>query len=279
MPEFTKNLFAQSLDEWGRYVEVFRKRPGAGQSSFLRDQGFASLRDLLAHVAAWWEEAAVRIRETLDRRERPPRKYNLDEFNAAALTRFRDTPEAEMIAWYEAQRQQMISLLASLTDEQMKISRVSGWLDGVILEHLKVHGPAAPRFLTIDTLQREWGGCVERFNALPPEKQAAFLKRQGFERFRDLLAHVLAWWEEGIRVIQASSDEDPCDVQDVDAFNAEAVKKYSALSESEVLADFEQTRLTLISLIDTLPDELMAKPNVQEWLRADVVEHYFEHAL
>ena len=279
MPEFTKNLFAQSLDEWGRYIEVFRNLPGSEQASFLKDQGFASLRDLLAHVAAWWEEAAVRIRETLDRREHPPRKYNLDEFNAAALTRFRDTPEAEMIAWYEAQRQQMISLLASITDEQMKIGRVSGWLDGVILEHLKVHGPAAPRFLTIDTLQREWGGCVERFNALPPEKQAAFLKRQGFERFRDLVAHVLAWWEEGMRVIQSASNEDPCEVPDVDAFNADAVAKAAELPESEVLGDFEKTRLALINLVDSLPDEVLAKPNVQEWLRADVMQHYFEHAM
>jgi hypothetical protein len=279
MPEFTRSLFSQSLDDWGRYVEVFRQMPGSEQSSFLKDQGFASLRDLLAHVAAWWEEAGIRILETLDRRELPPRKYNLDEFNAAALSRFKDTPEAEMIAWYEVQRQHMISLVGSLTDEQLQVSRVSGWLDGVILEHLKVHGPAAPRFLIIDTLQREWGGCVERFNALPPEKQAAFLKQQGFERFRDLVAHVLAWWEEGIRVIQTSSDEDPCVAQDVDVFNAEAVKKYAALPESEVLADFEQTRLTLINLVDTLPEEVLGKPNVRDWLRADVIEHYFEHAM
>jgi hypothetical protein len=119
---------------------------------------------------------------------------------------------------------------------------------------------------------------VERFRALPVEKQTAFLKRQGFERFRDLVAHVLAWWEEGMRVIETASDADPCAVPDVDAFNAAAVARFGDLPEAEVLSKFETTRLTLMNLVDSLPDEVLSKANVQEWLRADVMRHYFEHA-
>lgn len=279
MPEYTKALFAESLDEWGRMVEVFRRMAADKQAAFLKDQGFGSLRDLLAHVAVWWEEARGIIREALDRPEHPARKYNMDEFNAAAVARFKDKSEAETIVAFEAQRQQMRMLLESLTDEQLKIKRVSNWLDGVILEHLKQHGLQAPRFLTIDTLQREWGEWVRRFQALPAEEQAAFLQRQGFARFRDLMAHVLAWWEQGIQAIQNGSDEDPCDVPDVDAFNARAVAQSASLPESQVLADFENARLTLIHLADTLPDDELSKANVQDWLRADVLEHYFEHAI
>lgn len=278
MPELTQSLLLQSLDEWGRYAEAYRRLPLDEQAAFLKEQGFASLQTLLVHVAAWWEEASGIIRDAVEDRERPPHKYDLDAFNAASLQRFRDRPEPEVLTWYEAQRRQMVVLVSSLTDEQLKIGRVSSWLDGVILEHLKEHGVSAPRFLTIDMLQREWAGCVRGFMALPEEERFAFLQKQGFARFRDLIAHVMGWWEEGIGVIQTSSDAAVCDVEDVDAFNAEAVRRFGKLPESEVFAAYETTRLRLIDLIQKLPDEVMSKHNIQDWLMSDVIRHYFEHA-
>jgi hypothetical protein len=278
MPDLTKALFLQALDAWGRYGEAFSALPRDKQAAFLKEQGFASLPDLLVHVAAWWEEAVGIIGDALARRQRPPRKYDMDAFNAAALARFKDAPETEMFAWYEARRHEMIALVSALTDRQMKVRRVSGWLDAVILGHLKEHCLDAARFLTADMLQREWAGCVARFQALPAEQQSAFLLRQGFPRFRDLAAHILAWWEEGIRVIQTASDDAVRDAQDVDTFNADALAKYGKLTESEVFAAFETTRRTLINLADTLPDEVFHKANVQDWLRSDVMRHYFEHA-
>ncbi len=49
----------------------------------------------------------------------------------------------------------------------------------------------------LDTLQHGWGTYVERFQRLSSKEQAAFLTKQGYARFADLLAHVIAWWEEG----------------------------------------------------------------------------------
>ena len=80
-------------------------------------------------------------------------------------------------------------------------------------------------------------------------------------------------------MIEAGSSEDPCDVEDVDAFNAQAVARYADLEEAQVLSQFDETRLTLASLVDMLPDEIIQRPNVQDWLRADVIDHYFEHAV
>ena len=279
MPEFTKALFLQALDEWGRYGETFAALTAPEQAAFLKEQGYASLHDLLAHVGAWWEEAQGIVDEAVAQRRGPQRRYDFDEFNATAVSRFKDMPEASLMAWYESERQQMMRVVSALSDEQMKTKRVSGWLDGVILEHLKEHSVDAPRFLTSDALQREWADYAGRFRALSPEKQAAFLKKQGFARFRDLAAHITAWWEQGIRAIESSADGDPCDVEDVDAFNAEAVARSGQLEESEVFSEYEKTRLTLAGLIDGLPNEVYARPNVQTWLRADVLEHYFEHPL
>jgi hypothetical protein len=137
----------------------------------------------------------------------------------------------------------------------------------------------APRFLIIDTLQREWADGPGHFRALSSEEQAEFLQKQGFARLRDLAAHVIAWWEQGIDVIETASDAEVGEAQDVDTFNAEAVNRFSTLDEAEVWATYDKTRLTLMNLVDSLPDEVFSKPNVQAWLKADVLDHYFEHAI
>ncbi len=280
IPEFTQAIFVQAIDEWGSYVDKFKRLSLEEREAFLKDQGFASLHDLLAHVAVWWEEASGIIRDAIDQRGRPLRKYDFDEFNAASLVRFRGTSEAHLLAWYETQRQQMRELVLSLTGEQLKIRRIQGWLNGVILEHLKEHGLDAPRFLALDTLQREWGGGVERFNGLTPEQQTAFLATQGFARFRDVAAHIIAWWEDCLAVMDAVSKDPEYSPapKDTDAYNARAVEIFGRLNEAEVWEKFEFTRQSLIELMINLPEEIFNHKLVQARLKSDVIEHYFQHA-
>jgi len=281
IPEFTDTLFLQCLDEWGKYAGHFNKLSPEEQVDFLKGQGYASLYELLAHVGAWWEEAEGIIQDVLEKRERPSRKYDFDEFNAASLARFKDTPRNDVLAWYESQRQKMIALVSSLTDEQLKIRRVYGWLDAVLLGHLKEHSVSAPRFLVLDTLQREWGDYLRRFRALSEEKQKAFIEKQGFARFRDILAHIIVWWEDGLAAIGAIT-KDPAyrhPEKDTDAYNAEAVKIFGKLDEAEVWKKFESTRKRLMELAINLPEDILDHKDVQEWLRADVIEHYYEHAV
>ena len=281
IPEFTQTLFLQSLDEWGKYMERSKRLSPEEQADFFKAQGYASVYELLAHVGVWWEEAEGIIRDTLEKRERPSHKYDFDEFNAAALKRFKDTSREELLAWYEAQRQRMTSLVSSVTDEQMKIRRVYGWLNAVLLGHLKEHTVGAPRFLVLDTLQREWGDYTERFNALPEEKQKAFLEKQGFARFRDLVAHIIAWWEDGLEAIDALTKDlayhHP--EKNTDAYNAEAVRIFGELDEAEIWKKFESTRQSLIEMAINLPEDIFNHKDVQDWLRADVIEHYYEHAV
>jgi hypothetical protein len=279
MAQFTRALFLQALDQWGSYPEACAGLPETEQTLFLQEQGYASCRELLAHVAVWWEESRARIGDVLARRPAPPQHYSFDSFNAVAVNRFKDTPDAEFAAWYESQRHEMFAMIQAMTEDQLKSSRVAGWLDGVVLEHLKEHCVGAPRFLAMDILQREWAEYPGRFGALPPEKQSAFLKKQGFARFRDLAAHIIAWWEQGIQSIEASAQGDVAEVDDIDGFNAEAVERFGKLEADAVFVRYEETRLTLVRLIDTLPGQVYSKPNVQGWLRADVLAHYYDHAL
>ena len=59
----------------------------------------------------------------------------------------------------------------------------------------------------LDTLQHGWAAYVGGFQSLSSEAQAEFLVKQGYAHFADLLAHIVAWWEEGKRVIEKLADD------------------------------------------------------------------------
>ncbi len=281
IPEFTQSIFLKSLEEWGACAARFKALPPEDQAAYLHKQGFASIHDLLAHVSVWWEEARGIIEDTLNKVERPRRKYDFDEFNAASLQRFHDTPEDEFMAWFEAERQKMIGLVSSLTPEQLKLRRVYGWLDAVTLFHLKEHGVGAPRFVVLDMLQREWAAYPERFRSLGEQDQKSALEKQGFARFRDVIAHVIGWWE-GLLELADNLAKDPAyqrQPRDVDTFNAELVELYGQLVEAELWKKYETTRAALIEMVINLPDEVYERRELQEWLKSDVIEHYLDHAV
>jgi len=81
---------------------------------------------------------------------------------------------------------------------------------------------------TLDYVNYEWGTFVERFDRLPKNEQAKRVKEMGYEQFRDMLAHILAWWDEGMEIILAIAENREYERKkyDFDIFNAEAVAKY-----------------------------------------------------
>lgn len=133
----------------------------------------------------------------------------------------------------------------------------------------------------LEALETGWGQYVRRFQRLSPEAQTQFLQRQGFARFHDLLAHIVGWWEEGLRVITGILDEPGFAWQehDVDAFNAVLVRKFSAWSEVDLLLHFENVREAMIDLVAELPDNALENQDIRGRLYADVLEHLEEHRL
>ena len=131
----------------------------------------------------------------------------------------------------------------------------------------------------LDSLQNKWPEYVERFHALSSSEQAKFLEKQGFSRFADLIAHVIAWFQETNIVIERTLADPGFKWQpvDVDAFNAEIIHDYSSLEEEAVLNSFNYMREAMIDLVTALPDEAFKNPTIAEWLEADVVGHLEEH--
>lgn len=132
---------------------------------------------------------------------------------------------------------------------------------------------------TLDYVEFEWGTYVERFQRLPQEEQITRVHQMGYESFRDLLAHILAWWEEGMEIIRAIAEDRPFERKkyDFDAFNAEAVAKYKPWDEGEFMAHFEETRQNMGADLQALPEAVFENRRVRNWLHGIIFHHPREH--
>jgi hypothetical protein len=267
--------------EWGTYVERFQQLPEEEQNKRVKQMGYESLRDLLAHILAWWEEGMGIILAIAEERPFERKKYDFDLFNAESVAKYSSWDEAEFLTHFEKTRQKMGADLRSLNESIFENRRVRAWLRGVILHHAREHLAALSRFLVLDMLENDWATYLEDFQRLDSEKQEEFLSKQGFKSFHDLLAHIIGWWEEGARIINgilnspAFTWQDP----DVDSFNLELTQKYSTWSDDDLFKHYESVRLALIDLVERLPEDAFLNKDIESWLAEDVVHHYDEHPI
>jgi hypothetical protein len=285
MEDIMFDLKQRTLDfleiEWGTYVERFNRWPADYGLKRVNNQGYKQFRDMLAHILAWWEEGMGIILAIAEEREYERKKYDFDVFNAEAVAKYKNWNEAEFLAHFEKTRQNAVTSLKSIKDAAWENRRVHTWVDGIFIDHASEHLVALSRFLVLDTLQNEWNTYIEKFEKI--EDKDAFLKKQGVKNFRELLGHVVGWWEECERVVTGIL-KDPnfkwhAERRDIDAFNAELIVKYRKLSDAEVQKYFESKRQNMIKLINDLPEDAFLNRDIEDWLAADVVEHYHDHAV
>lgn len=267
--------------EWGTYVERFQRLSQYEQKIRLEKNGYESLRDLLAHVLAWWDEGMGIILAIAEDRPFERKKYDFDAFNAEAVAKYKPWDEDEFIAYFEETRQKMSADLTSLDEAVFENRRVNAWLRAVILAHAREHLLTLSRFLVLDMLKNDWGTYIDDYDRLEPEKQKEFLSKQGFKNFHDLLAHIIGWWEEGARIINGILDSPSFtwEDHDVDGFNLELTEKFSAWSDDDLFKHYESLRLALIDLVERLPEDAFRNKDIEGWLAEDVVEHYDEHPI
>lgn len=267
--------------EWGTFVERFQRLPNEVQERRLKKTGFESFRDLLAHVLAWWDEGMDVVRAIAEEREFERKKYDFDAFNAEAVAKYKSMDGIEFMALFESTRQKMSADLMSMNETVFENRRLRNWLNGIIFLHAREHLITLSRFLVLDVLQNEWSEYVQRFDRLSLDKQNEFLTKQGVESFQDLLAHIIGWWEEGARIITGiiQIPDFTWTDHDVDRFNELLKRKFSTWSYDDLLEYFEIMRLTLIELVTNLPDDAFQNADIEDWLVADVIEHYDEHTV
>lgn len=281
MPIDKQRTLSYMEKEWGTYVERFDRLPVEEQTRRVKEQGYESLRDLLAHILVWWEEGMSILLAIADERPFERKKYDFDAFNAEAVARYKSWDEDEFLAHFEKTRQKMESDLTSINEAVFENRRVKGWIRAVVTHHAREHAVTVSRFLVMDVLENEWRTYLEDFNRLDDEKKGEFLSKQGYACFHDLLAHIIGWWEEGSRIIRGILDSPgfTWESHDVDAFNAELVEKYSAWSEDDLFKHYETVRLALLELTAELPEDAFLNEDIEGWLRDDVIVHYDEHPI
>lgn len=132
---------------------------------------------------------------------------------------------------------------------------------------------------TLDYMEYEWGTYVERFKRLPSDEQEVRVKRMGYETFQDMLAHILAWWEEGMEIVRAIAEEREFERRkyDYDVFNAEAVAKYKSWDEVQFMAHFEKTRQKMEADLRSMNEAVFENRRVRSWLNGIVIHHAREH--
>jgi hypothetical protein len=131
----------------------------------------------------------------------------------------------------------------------------------------------------LETLYTNWGTFVDRFQRLSPEAQARYLQQQGYARFADLLAHVIAWWREGLPAIPTMLN-DPnyaSPEHEVDLFNARAVASFRDLDEPAVAAIFENLREQWLALVSSLSPEAFQHHQIADRLHIEIIGHFAEH--
>lgn len=132
---------------------------------------------------------------------------------------------------------------------------------------------------TLEYVEMEWGTYVERFNRLPKNERDRRVKEMGYEQFRDMLAHILAWWDEGMGIILAIAEDRPYERRkyDFDVFNAEAVAKYKSWDEAEFMSHFEKTRQKMGADLKSMNEAAFENRRVKAWLHAVIFHHAREH--
>lgn len=279
MPISKQRTLDYLQDEWGTYVERFKRLPKEVQEKRVKNQGYQAFRDMLAHILAWWEEGMQVIHAVVQEREFERKKYDFDVFNAEAVARYQPWDESEFMTHFERTRHQMESDLRSMNDAAFENRRIKAWLRGIVFSHAREHLVTLSRFQLVSMLENEWAEYIADFNRLDAEKQREFLSKQGFGTFHDLLAHIVGWWEEAARIISGilASPGFTWTEKDADPYNMELTKKYASWTDDDLFTHYDTVRLALIELVETLPEDAFLNKDIEEWLAADVIEHYDEH--
>lgn len=146
---------------------------------------------------------------------------------------------------------------------------------------MEVGMPKITREQFLDRLQNDWQNYAGRFYRLSPQAQKAFLEKQGYANLAGLLGHIVAWWQDGIMIVQKMRGEagfaNP--EYDVDLFNARAVERFGGLDEAEVVRIYETQRQAMVDLVSGLAGAELKNEWINTRLYYEIIMHWDEHPL
>lgn len=129
--------------------------------------------------------------------------------------------------------------------------------------------------------RRHGTGFLDAIAQMPAQQQEDWVRAQGYARVQDLLAHMVAWYDEAVRLVprMLSGEKAPFGYKSVDAFNAVATERYRDHTRAQVEVEYVRARDAFDALLAGLSPEALEHERAYEWLYLTGVEHYEEHRL
>lgn len=131
----------------------------------------------------------------------------------------------------------------------------------------------------LDFMEQNWAVYLATLDALPDDQLQEFAEGEGYPDAKALLAHIAAWWRDGVRNLRAiSAGQTPtASYRTEDEFNARVIQSSDNQTYEQVEEDFENAREEIAGLVAELPEETLAQPQVYDLVYSAVVTHYQQH--
>jgi hypothetical protein len=131
----------------------------------------------------------------------------------------------------------------------------------------------------LSTVETQWGRYLSTVVSMTTADQDQYVRDQGYNSLKDLLAHICAWWQTALQAIQATRGRETFqqDWKDDDEYNARVIQRYQNETLEQVEEDFDNTLEQIGGVIAELSEADMQNPTIQQWLLDTVIVHYQQH--
>lgn len=281
-------LLAEEARAWEEFAERLAEvAPERLEEPTVTPEGW-SVKDVVVHVGGWLRECAEVLDAMVDgtwgnAAEEPETPERIERVNAGHLELARTMTPAEAAASMAGARdraRRAMSILPELTPGAWSWFEESGPL------HYAKHGHDLTAWLAgvtsdprvgplLQTEAEDWVGFRGMLEAVAP---ATVLGDPPGWTAHDVTFHVALWLESSAADLEANRgwahDDDPGELELVDAMNARWLEEGRGLAPDVVRARLDRARARLRAAVAALP---APSQEALGWFEANCQEHYAEH--
>lgn len=252
------------------------------------DSGW-TVKDLLAHVAAWdrWEHRAMAAMLAGDEPDLAAVE-DMDAFNASAVDAGRDRTLSETLAELQAAREDWVAWLREVSVEAFFASREhQGWdwafpnclnvqwqhdaehADQLAAwrEEKAVRSTTGPKAVLVAALNAARDELLAGVDLIPPMERTS-RPVCGYWTLKDLVGHIADWEEvgvEGLRDMAAGRSPDVAPISDIEAWNQEHAAAREDQPWETCWEDLHGTRKDLLDVLRGMDQERIDRSYLFPW--------------
>lgn len=132
------DLLAALEKGWRHYLPKLRELSEEEQARYAREQGFARIEDVIAHIFGWWELSMQRTLQILSGHE-VPMVNDMDEINAEIVERFKHWTRADIEERFTAALAAFEQFLIDLPEKALENNHIHLWLSIDAIDHYEAH--------------------------------------------------------------------------------------------------------------------------------------------